>query len=236
MRSNLYMLYYLVENQHYFIAYFDCVTMLEEQDNFLVEVVHYCSSGGVTWLKHVKWFLTVHSVFNMFFIIIAHSVTACFCTFVVALYSRSCLLRKSRGSGYLTVLWRHLEDIWKLWSQPDIWKLWSQPSIWACMSTEESQKVWSYHLQHLVFKRPNSHQFQMHCCASCCWGPCHGVLMTLMMLNNFKRCCWLHVFGGNTIGNIQSHGASRIVPVATTNQHILDELATRDERSQVMYF
>ena len=41
----------------------------------------------------------------------------------------------------------------------------------------------------------------------------------------------LTVFGGNTIGNIQSHGASRIVLVATANQHILDELATRDERS-----
>ena len=46
----------------------------------------------------------------------------------------------------------------------------------------------------------------------------------------------LTVFGGNTIGNIQSHGASRIVPVTTANQHILDELAARDERSQVMYF
>ena len=38
MRSNLYMLYYLVENQHYFIAYFDCVTVLEEQDNFLAKL------------------------------------------------------------------------------------------------------------------------------------------------------------------------------------------------------
>lgn len=44
----------------------------------------------------------------------------------------------------------------------------------------------------------------------------------------------LTVFGGNTIGNIQSHGASRIVPVVTANQHILDELATRDERYSYM--
>ena len=60
--------------------------------------------------------------------------------------------------------------------------------------------------------------------------PCHGVSMTLTMLSNFKKVL-LTVFGEKTIGNIQSHGASRIVPVATANQHILDELATRDERS-----
>ena len=45
----------------------------------------------------------------------------------------------------------------------------------------------------------------------------------------------LTVFGRNTIGNIQSHGASKIVPVVTGNQHILEDvLANRDERYSYM--
>ena len=40
----------------------------------------------------------------------------------------------------------------------------------------------------------------------------------------------LSVFGGNTIGNVQTHGSARVVPIATANCHIVEDLATRDER------
>ena len=40
----------------------------------------------------------------------------------------------------------------------------------------------------------------------------------------------LSVFGGNTIGNIKMHGNARVVPIATANCHIVEELATKDER------
>ena len=40
----------------------------------------------------------------------------------------------------------------------------------------------------------------------------------------------LSVFGGNTIGNIQTHGSARVIPIATVNCHILKDLATNDER------
>lgn len=40
----------------------------------------------------------------------------------------------------------------------------------------------------------------------------------------------LNVFGGNTIGNLNHHGSTRVAPIATANQHIIDDLASRDER------
>ncbi len=40
----------------------------------------------------------------------------------------------------------------------------------------------------------------------------------------------LSVFGGSTIGNVSWHGATRVSPIATANEHIIDELASRDER------
>ena len=41
----------------------------------------------------------------------------------------------------------------------------------------------------------------------------------------------LSVFGGNTIGNIQTHGSARVIPIATANCHMVEDLlATKDER------
>ena len=40
----------------------------------------------------------------------------------------------------------------------------------------------------------------------------------------------LSVFGGNTIGNIKMYGNARVVPIAMANCHIVEELATKDER------
>ena len=40
----------------------------------------------------------------------------------------------------------------------------------------------------------------------------------------------ISVFGGASIGNITSHGATRVAPITTANQFIVDELASRDER------
>ena len=34
----------------------------------------------------------------------------------------------------------------------------------------------------------------------------------------------LSVFGGNTIGNLNHHGVTRVAPIATANQHIVDDL------------
>ncbi len=46
----------------------------------------------------------------------------------------------------------------------------------------------------------------------------------------------LSVFGGCTMGNITNHGASRITPIATANYFILDELAARDDRYDVLEY
>ncbi len=40
----------------------------------------------------------------------------------------------------------------------------------------------------------------------------------------------LSVFGGNTIENVTQHGTTRVAPIATANEHIIDELASRDDR------
>ena len=75
------------------------------------------------WLEHVKRFLNAHSVFSLIICVSCHYCTWCHC---MLLHIFSCFVvsrftAKSRGSGYLTVLWRHLEDVWKLWSQPSTW-------------------------------------------------------------------------------------------------------------------
>ena len=43
----------------------------------------------------------------------------------------------------------------------------------------------------------------------------------------------LSVFGGNTIGNLKHHGTTRVTPIATANNHIVDDLASRDERLEL---
>ena len=40
----------------------------------------------------------------------------------------------------------------------------------------------------------------------------------------------LSVFGNTCIGNINQHGNARVSPIATANDHIVDDLASRDER------
>ena len=40
----------------------------------------------------------------------------------------------------------------------------------------------------------------------------------------------ISVFGGANIGNLSSHGATRVTPITTANFFIMDELASRDDR------
>ena len=40
----------------------------------------------------------------------------------------------------------------------------------------------------------------------------------------------LSVFRRNTIGNIQTHGSARVILIATANCHVVEDLATKDER------
>ncbi len=44
----------------------------------------------------------------------------------------------------------------------------------------------------------------------------------------------LSVFGGNTIGNVTRHGTTRVAPIATANEHIIEELASRDDRLETV--
>ena len=87
------------------------------------------------------------------------------------------------------------------------------------MSTEESQKVWSYHLQHLVFEKAKLSSISDAFLRKLLLGAMPWCFDDADDVEQLQKVL-LTVFGGNTIGNIQSHGASRIVPVATANQHM----------------
>ena len=43
----------------------------------------------------------------------------------------------------------------------------------------------------------------------------------------------LSVFGGSTMGNVNSHGSCRVSPLATANMYILQELAAMDRRFDI---
>ena len=113
-----------------FVVYFYCITGLEEQLLLMAGAVFseslallpfkYSneSNQNVQWNDFQSPFSSYIAKLYIVHVTIAQSVTICLCTYVFAF---SCLLQQCRGSGYLTILWRHLKNVRQLWNQPSIW-------------------------------------------------------------------------------------------------------------------